>query len=41
LNSVTSLLIHQFYLLLGLLFVGKRTGTWKKTERSQPNKDEP
>ena len=41
LNSVTSLLIHQFYLLLGLLFVGKRTGTWKKTERFQLNKDEP
>ena len=33
LNAVTSLLIHQFYLLLGLLFVGKRTSTWKQTER--------
>jgi len=33
LNSITSLLVHQFYLLLGLLFMGKRTSTWKKTER--------
>ena len=33
LNSATSLLIHQFYLLLGLLFLAKRTSTWKKIER--------
>ena len=33
LNSVTSFLIHQFYLLLGLLFLGKSWGTWKKIER--------
>jgi biofilm PGA synthesis N-glycosyltransferase PgaC len=32
LNLVTSLLIHQFYLLLGLFLAGKRTRTWKKIE---------
>lgn len=34
LNSATSLLVQQFYLLLGLLLAGRRTRTWKRTERS-------
>ena len=33
LNSVASLVIHQFYLLFGLLSLGKARGTWKKIER--------
>lgn len=34
LNFVASMVIHQFYLLLGLIFLGKKRGTWKKTART-------
>ena len=42
LNSVASLVIQQFYLLLGLLLAGKRTKTWNSVNRpvlrgSKPN----
>jgi len=33
LNSVTSVFIHQFYLLSGLLLLGKSMRTWKATYR--------
>ena len=35
LNSVTSVFIHQFYLLFGLFFLGKSMRTWKGTSRHQ------
>jgi len=35
LNSVTSFFIHQFYLLFGLLLIGKSMKTWKGTNRRQ------
>lgn len=35
LNSVTSFFIHQFYLLSGLLLLGKSMRTWKATYRRQ------
>ncbi len=34
LNSVASLVVHQFYLLFGLLCLSKAKDTWKKIERS-------
>lgn len=33
LNSVTSLVFHQFYLLLSLLFLGKNMSTWKRAKK--------
>jgi len=33
LDSVASLVVHQFYLLFGLLSLSKARDTWKKIER--------
>lgn len=38
LTFVSSLFIHQFYLLLGLIFLSKKRTTWERTERDQPFK---
>jgi hypothetical protein len=41
LNSLASLLIQQFYLLLGLLLVGKKMGTWKSVDRVSTQSPQP